>query len=78
MPTVMIIGPHRFFFFSNEGDEPPHIHVEAGDSYAKYWLDPVQLARSVGYSASELRRLRELVEENQALLEQRWHEYFGR
>ncbi|WP_422447088.1 DUF4160 domain-containing protein [Thermoanaerobacterium sp. DL9XJH110] len=27
MPTVLKEGKYRFFFFSNEGTEPPHIHV---------------------------------------------------
>jgi hypothetical protein len=36
----------RFFFFSNEGFEPAHVHVEAGDGYAKFWLEPVELAES--------------------------------
>lgn len=27
LPTVAKIGPYRFFFFANENDEPPHIHV---------------------------------------------------
>jgi hypothetical protein len=54
MPTVLRDGPHRFFFFSNEGEEPPHIHVETGENYAKFWLTPVTLARAVGYNASEL------------------------
>ena len=62
MPTVLRVGPHRFFFLSNEGGEPPHIHVETAEDYAKFWLDPVALARSVGHSASELSRLRKLVE----------------
>ncbi len=28
MPTVLRIGRFRFFFFSNEGQEPSHIHVK--------------------------------------------------
>ncbi|MCI0405089.1 MAG: DUF4160 domain-containing protein, partial [candidate division Zixibacteria bacterium] len=44
MPTVARIKGFRFFFFSNEGHEPPHIHVEHGDKYAKFWLEPVELA----------------------------------
>jgi len=51
MPTVLKIGKFRFFFFSNEGSEPIHIHVESDEKYAKFWLQPVQLARSIGYSA---------------------------
>jgi hypothetical protein len=28
MPTVGRIGPFRFFFYSNEGAEPPHVHAQ--------------------------------------------------
>lgn len=48
MPTVLIIEGFRFFFFSNEGVEPPHIHVEKADAYAKFWLQPAQLVHSEG------------------------------
>jgi len=77
MPTVWRHGGPRFFFFSNEGNEPPHIHVETGDSYAKFWLDPVALVKSAGYNARELRELRELVEGNRHSFAEKWHEYFG-
>jgi hypothetical protein len=46
----------RFFFYSLEGHEPPHIHVEHGDNVAKYWLRPVALAESYGFRAHELNR----------------------
>ena len=78
MPTVVRIGRHRFFFFSNEGTEPPHVHVESGDKYAKFWLEPVSLAKSVGYHASELTRLRTLVTEHRERFREQWDEYFGR
>lgn len=39
MPTVMRIGPYRLFFYSADGGEPPHIHVERDDRIAKLWLD---------------------------------------
>jgi len=77
MPTILRVRGHRFFFFSNEGWEPPHIHVETAENYAKYWLNPVALAKSVGYNARELRHLRELVEERGELFQEKWDEYFG-
>ena len=76
MPTVLRVGPHRFFFFSNEGNEPPHIHVEAGGQYAKFWLRPVALANAIGYNSAELGRLRVLVEAHAAVFEEWWHERF--
>jgi hypothetical protein len=76
MPTVLRRDGYRFFFFSNEGTEPPHIHVESGDSYAKFWLRPIKLARAIGFNSSELNELRLIVFENQILFKERWDGYF--
>ena len=76
MPTVLRIGPYRFYFFSNEGNEPPHIHVERDNEVAKFWLDPVQLARSKGFRRQELNRIYRLVERHQRDLLASWHEHF--
>jgi hypothetical protein len=78
MPTVLRLAGHRFFFFSREANEPPHIHVESAENYAKFWLRPVALARSIGYNAKEIRRLRDLIAAHRDLLEEKWNEYFGR
>jgi hypothetical protein len=59
------IRGYRFFFFSHEGTEPPHIHVESGKDYARFWLNPVELARSVGYNPSELTKIRRIVESHE-------------
>lgn len=77
MPTVLRIGGFRFFFFSNEGVEPPHVHVESADNYAKFWLAPVSLAQSIGYNSGELNTVRRLVEQNRPLFLERWNDYFG-
>lgn len=76
MPTVLRLDRYRFFFFSNEGKEPPHVHVEAGDSYGKFWLSPLQLARSVGFSAREINHLREVVFKHQIMFKEKWDDYF--
>lgn len=57
MPTVLKINGHRFFFFSNEGNESAHIHIETGSKYAKFWLNPVRLELSPGYNSKELTQL---------------------
>ena len=77
MPTVLRLKGFRLFFFSNEVDEPAHIHVESDDKYAKFWLEPVQLAKSVGYSARELGEIRNIIMENIGALRRKWDEYFG-
>lgn len=77
MPTVLKVGRYRFFFFSNEGSEPTHIHIESEDKYAKFWLEPVQLAKSVGYSARELSEIRRLVVNNADVFKEKWDEHFS-
>jgi hypothetical protein len=76
MPTVFIIHGFRFFFFSNEGTEPIHIHVEKAGNYAKFWLQPVCLARNYRFSSSELRKIMEIIEENKKKVEEKWNDYF--
>src|SRR5271167_374819 len=77
LPTVLRSGPYRFFFYSADRDEPPHVHVEREDFEAKFWLDPVRLERNRGFGRTELRWVESVVEERAALLLRGWHEYFG-
>lgn len=76
MPTVLRIGPYRFFFYANENGEPRHIHVQHDRKLAKFWLKPVSLARSVGFSPQDLSKLLSLVEANQSLFVEAWNEFF--
>lgn len=77
MPTALRIDGYRLFFFSNEGHEPAHIHVEQAENLAKYWLESIELAWSRGFRAHELTRIRAIVTEHRALLLEKWHEHFG-
>jgi len=78
MPSVRLAGPYRFFFYAGDRNEPPHIHVERDDNIAKFWLMPVRIEESGGFSRHEIGRILRLVEEHQELLMQRWNEYFSR
>ncbi|MBL8906058.1 MAG: DUF4160 domain-containing protein [Rhizobiales bacterium] len=77
MPTILRVGPYRLFFYSADGNEPPHIHVERGGAVAKFWLRPVRLQQSGGMNRPELREIERLVIENLGLLEEAWDDYFG-
>jgi hypothetical protein len=77
MPTVLIIGPYRFFFYSDDRDEPPHVHVERDNHKAKFWLQPVRLQNSGGFKRKELNRIQALIEENQVRFLEEWDEYFS-
>jgi hypothetical protein len=76
MPTVLRLHGFRFFFYSNEGKEPPHIHVEKGDNTAKFWLEPVELANSFGFKAKEINEIRLIVYQHQKDLKDDWNEHF--
>lgn len=78
MPTVLRVSGFRFFFYSMEGSEPPHIHVEHGDNVAKFWLQPVGLAESHGFRTHEINRLRALVIEHRLSFLEAWNAYFAR
>jgi hypothetical protein len=77
MPTVMRIGPYRFFFYSNEGDEPRHIHIQAADSEAKFWLDPLDLEWNHGFNERQIRQIERHIRDNLAYLMEAWDEFFG-
>lgn len=77
MPTVLRSGPYRLFFYAGDRDEPPHVHVERDDCEAKFWLDPVRLARSHGFAPNEINNIEKLIGENQQNLLDRWNEFFN-
>ena len=78
MPTVLRIGPYRFFFYAGDRDEPQHIHVERDNNLAKFWLDPVRLQTLGGFSSTEISRIEKLVADNREVLARSWNEFFNR
>ncbi len=76
MPTVLRLGPYRFFFWSEENNEPPHIHIASGDDYAKFWLDQIGLARNEGYTPKELGQIQKLPAQHREQLLESWRDYF--
>ncbi len=77
MPTIFRSGPYRFYFFSHEPNEPPHVHVDSGPWSVKVWLFPVSVARNRGFRAPELGAILRLVRENADMLLEEWNGYFG-
>ncbi len=69
-------GPYRFFFYSGDREEPPHVHVERDRQTAKFWLQPVRLERSGGLRPPDIRRITRTVVENETLFMEAWNERF--
>jgi hypothetical protein len=71
------MGPYRVFFYSNNGVEPPRVHIQRGTALAKFWLTPVAQASASGYRAHDLRELERMVRENHHVWLEAWNEFFG-
>lgn len=77
MPTVLRKNGFRFFF-SDEGNEPCHIHVEGRDGIAKFWLPSCVLATSANLNSTELKQIYAIIIEHRAEFEEAWNEHFTR
>ena len=75
MPTVLRIGAFRFHFYSDEGNEPPHIHVATADAECKFWLEAIVLARNKGVDPKTVRKIEKLVFENFDLLKEKYNDF---
>jgi Domain of unknown function (DUF4160) len=65
VPNLLHDHGLRYFFWSNEGSEPPHVHVERDDDAAKFWLEPVRLAKNWGLSPRDLQRATLTIKEHE-------------
>ncbi|MDP2997152.1 MAG: DUF4160 domain-containing protein [Bryobacterales bacterium] len=77
MPGLLRVRGYRFFFFSMEEREPPHIHVAHAGRYAKFWLETVSVADVKGFRTHEMTEIRRIVVDNAWFFLEKWHEYFG-
>jgi hypothetical protein len=71
-------GPFRFHFYSDEGNEPPHVHVATPDGECKFWLDPVRLARNKGITPDTIRRIERIVFKHREFFEERFYDHFSK
>jgi hypothetical protein len=77
MPTILRKLGFRFFFYSNENTEPPHVHIEKGEGYGKYWIDPVEKDHMHNFNKKEEKQAAEIVEEEQDNFKKKWYEFFS-
>lgn len=78
MPTVFMKNGFRFFFYSADGNEPIHIHVEYGNGTAKFWLNPVKLAYNMRLKKKDLKRAGNLIQDHLELIVEEWDAHFGK
>ena len=79
MPTILKTKGFRFFFYSNENEEPAHVHVEKGDAEGKIWLEPTFTAAYFrGFSSAEQNDIMDIALTNLKSFIKKWYEYFGK
>jgi hypothetical protein len=79
MPTLLLLNGFRFFFFSNENNEPIHVHVTKGEAVGKIWLLPaVRVAYLYGFSNNEEKLIMKILDEYAEQFKLKWNEYFNK
>jgi len=80
LPTVVFIKGWRLFFFSDEGNEPIHIHACKGEAECKYWLNTelfdIEEAWSYNMTPRLRREVRRLILEHFDLIAEEWQNHF--
>ena len=66
-----------FFFYSNEGQEPIHVHVRKAGGFAKFWIDPVELDFSQGMKITDIKQAEELIFGHLEMIKTKWNEIHG-
>ncbi len=78
MPTILRQYGYRFFFYSGEDREPPHVHVIGHGGEMKVWIVNISVAKTYRLSPQKQKRVLKIVEENKELLLNAWREFHGR
>jgi len=81
MPTILLVRGWRVFFYSNEGNEPMHVHARKGQAECKFRVHEelfgIEEAWSHGLSPQLRREIRRVIFGHFDLIVQAWHEHFG-
>ena len=80
MPTILFINGWRFFFYSNESNEP--IHVQKAEMETKYWIlvdnYEIKEAYSFNLSPSHKREVKKLIYLNLDYIIEKWISIHGK
>lgn len=80
MPTILFIYGWRLFFYSNESNEPIHIHVQKGDIEAKYWLliEEIEIIEAFSYNFTPVskKEIKKIIYQHFDLIVSEWSKHF--
>jgi len=82
MPTILLISGWRLFFWTNENNEPMHIHAEKGDMECKYLLDvdnyEIMPALEYNITPQGRREIKRIIYDHFDYIVDEWNRYFKR
>jgi hypothetical protein len=76
MPTILRWRGRRFYFYSSDADEPPHVHVDHSGRTIKVWLRTLKVAYNDGYPMRGVTAILAVVDRNRDRLLEAWREHF--
>ena len=82
MPTILMILGWRFFFYSNEGNEPIHIHAQKAEMECKFWLDvdnfEVKEDFSLNLNPQSKKEVKKIIYEHFDYIVSEWNRFFNK
>jgi hypothetical protein len=76
VPTIFVAFGFRFFFYSSDGIEPIHVHVDGHGAIGKWWVASEKWQSHRGFRTSDLARVeRELISRKQEIIDA-WRAHF--
>jgi len=82
MPTILMLLGWRLFFYSNEGNEPIHIHAQKGEMECKFWLNTerydIEEAYCYNLGTRDNREIRKIIFDHFDLIVHEWKEMESR
>jgi hypothetical protein len=77
MPKLFEIRGIRYFFWSNENNEPIHVHVTKGEANGEIWLEPsIKVAYLIGFNNSEEKDILDTIQQHSENFKNKWNEHF--
>lgn len=81
MPTVIRMRGWRVFFYSDERNEPIHVHARKGDAECKFWLRvdefDIDEARAYNLTPRLRREIRKIIFDHFELIVDEWNRHLG-
>lgn len=72
MPIILRVKGYRFWFYEADLNEPPHVHIGREGKEAKYWLEPIRLAKSRRFREEELNEIERILAEYKNYVLEAW------